>query len=50
MKDVKITIPDNCELVKQGDSYIVKEKKNNPPRSWGEFCMNYPIDSEEFFY
>lgn len=47
MKEVKISIPDNCELVKEGDSYIVKEKKNNPPRSWNEFCKNYPINFNE---
>lgn len=49
MKEVKTTIPNNCELVKEGDSYVVKEKKNNPPRSWEEFCENYPINNEEFF-
>lgn len=43
MKEVKITIPDNYELVKEGDSYIVKEKKNSFPRSWEEFCKNYPV-------
>ena len=34
MKQVIITIPDNCELVKDGDSYVVKEMKQNPPRRW----------------
>ena len=41
MKEVKIQIPDNCELVKDGDSYVVREKQN-PPRSWEEFCEKYP--------
>lgn len=41
MKEIKITIPDNCELVKEGDVYIIKKK--NPPRSWEEFCANYPV-------
>lgn len=50
MKEIKITIPDNCELVKEGDSYVVKEKKkNNPPRSWKEFCKNYRIEKGEAF-
>lgn len=49
MKEVKIQIPDNCELVKDGDSYVVREKKQNPPRSWKEFCENYPITAEEAF-
>lgn len=36
--EVKIQIPDNCELTKDGDTYIVREKKQGPPRSWEEFC------------
>ena len=36
--EVKIQIPDNCELIKDGDTYIVKEKKNDKPRIWEEFC------------
>lgn len=27
--EVKIQISDNCELIKNGDTYIVKEKKND---------------------
>lgn len=49
MKEVKIQIPDNCELVKDGDNYVVREKKQNPPRSWEEFCKKYPIQTEETF-
>ena len=30
MNEVKIQIPDNCELIKDGDTYIVKEKNNKP--------------------
>ena len=41
MKEVKITIPDNCELVKEGNSYVIKEKSTYP-RSWEEFCIQYP--------
>lgn len=47
--EVKIQIPDNCELIKDGDTYIVKEKKQNPPRSWAEFCENYPRMRDEYF-
>lgn len=47
--EVKIQIPDNCELIKDGDTYIVKEKKNDKPRSWEEFCENYPLTGEEYF-
>lgn len=46
MKEVKIQIPDNCELVKDGDSYVIKEKKQ-PPRSWDEFCERFPIKRGE---
>lgn len=49
MKEVKIQIPDNCELVKDGDSYVVREKKQNPPRSWEEFCERYPVQKDESF-
>lgn len=48
--EVKIQIPDNCELIKDGDTYIVKEKKNdNKPRSWKEFCDMYPNVKEEYY-
>ena len=46
MKEVKIQIPDNCELVKDGDNYVVREKQN-PPRSWEEFCKRCPIKRGE---
>lgn len=49
MKEVKITIPDNCELIKEGDTYVVREKENNPPRSWKEFCDRYPLRAEEAY-
>lgn len=49
MKEVKITIPDNCELVKKGNTYIVKENKQGRPRSWEEFCKRYPKQKGEYF-
>lgn len=45
--EVKIQIPDNCELIKDGDTYVVKEKKQGPPRSWEEFCEKHPIQLDE---
>lgn len=36
-------------MVKDGDSYVVREKKQNPPRSWEEFCENYPLTDKEAF-
>ena len=47
MNEVKIQIPDNCELIKDGNTYIVTEKKQGPPRSWEEFCKKYPVKSTE---
>lgn len=47
MDEVKIQIPDNCELIKDGGTYIVKEKKQELPRSWREFCKRYPIRKKE---
>lgn len=54
MNEVKIKIPDNCELIKDGDTYIVKEKrkklqKKEPPRSWEEYYNNYPLTAKEHF-
>ena len=49
MNEVKIQIPDNCELIKDGDTYIVKEKKQAPPRSWKEFCERYPVKKGEAY-
>ena len=49
MNEVKIQIPDSCELIKDEDTYIVKEKKQGPPRSWEEFCKRYPKQKGETF-
>ena len=49
MNEIKIQIPESCELIKDGDTYIVKEKKQGPPRSWEEFCERYPVRPEEAF-
>lgn len=49
MKEIKIEIPDNCVMVKHGNSYVVKEKNNTPPRSWKEFCENYPRTLKEAY-
>lgn len=47
--EIKIQIPDNCELVKDENTYIVKEKKLDPPRSWDEFCEKFPVQIGEAF-
>lgn len=46
--EVKIEIPDNCELIKEGDSYIVQERPSKP-RSWEEFCNKFPVTSTEHY-
>ena len=46
--EVKIQIPDNCELIKDGDTYIVKEK-NSKPKTWSKFCGDYPIQPSEYY-
>lgn len=46
--EVKIEIPDNCELVKENNTYIVREKFTRP-RSWEEFCRNYPRRKGEHY-
>ena len=49
MNEVKIYVPDGCELIQDGDTYIVKEKKQEPPRSWEEFCERYPVKKGEAY-
>lgn len=49
MNEVKIQIPDNCELIKDGNTYIVKEKKQEPPKSWKEFCERCPKKEGESY-
>lgn len=48
--EVKIQIPDNCELIKNGNTWTVRKKKeDSKPKSWEEFCEKYPINKEERF-
>lgn len=50
--EIKIHIPDNCVLTKDENTYIVtyivKEKKPDPSRSWEEFCKRYPLKDDCF--
>lgn len=48
MKEITITIPDNCELIKEGNTYAIKEK-DTKPKSWREFCHNFRIKQKEYF-
>lgn len=49
MKEIKITIPDNCELIKKGNSYIIKEKSFPYPKTWEEFCKQNPHSYDEYY-
>ena len=49
MNGVRILIPDDCELIKDGNTYIVKKKKQGPPKSWEEFCEKYPVKKGEAY-
>lgn len=46
--EVKIEIPDNCELIKEGDSYIVRERPSKP-KSWEKFRKNFPTIAGECY-
>lgn len=48
MKDITITIPDNCELVKEGNTYVIKEK-DIKPKTWLEFCELHKIQPNEHY-
>lgn len=50
MKEVRIQIPDNCEIFQDGNTYVIKEKEQKrPPRSWEEFCKRYPTKNGEAY-
>lgn len=48
MKEIKIAIPNDCKLVKVGKN-LYEIKRDNPPRTWKDFCENYPIKSGESY-
>lgn len=45
MKTVTIEIPDDSELVKEGDSYRIRQAV---PKTWEEFCDRTPVRQEYF--
>ena len=50
MKEQKIIIPDNMELVKINDSeHKIVEKKVKLPQSWDEFCEQNPLKAGEYW-
>lgn len=47
---MKIQIPDNCELVKDGDSYVVREiKQNDAPEKKEGWVNVYKETSGEYY-
>lgn len=46
---VTIELPDDCMLVKKGDTYVVKKINDVFPTSWGEFCRLYPDKDGECY-
>ena len=47
MKEITIQIPNNCELVKEGDVYKIKELSY--PKTWEEYCNMYPDVVDEYY-
>lgn len=53
-KERKITAPEGCEIDKvelvDGVAVVTfKEKKRELPKSWEEFCDNFPVNPKEFY-
>lgn len=44
-----IEIPEGFELKKVSDTEYKIVKKENPPKTWEEFCEAYSIKNEEYF-
>ena len=42
---------DGYKIIRKGEDFILKkmENKQEPPRSWEEFCKKYPVKSTEAF-
>lgn len=54
MKEMKLETPADCEVdkIETQDGHIVitlKEKERKLPKSWEEFCENYPRKEKEAF-
>lgn len=49
----EIEIPDNCDFIIENNKIIIKEKKEKKekviPKTWEEFCENYPVRKEEAY-
>lgn len=49
-KEVKIKIPDDCELVQTGKGKWEQRKiERKLPKTWKEFCKTHPIKEDECY-
>ncbi len=47
----EIEIPDNCDFIIEDNKIIIKEKKEKTfPKTWEEFCNNYPVKPTECYF
>lgn len=44
----EIEIPNNCDFIIENNKIIIKEK--TLPRTWEEFCNNYPVKPTECYF
>lgn len=50
MREVKINIPEGYTIDEENSTFeCIRFKRKELPKTWEEFCDNYPIKKEEFF-
>lgn len=50
MKEIKINIPEGYAIDKENSTFeCIKLKRKKLPRTWEEFCDNYPMKEKECF-
>lgn len=50
MKEVKINIPEGYVIDEENSTFeCIKFKRKELPKTWEEFCDNYPVKDGEFF-
>lgn len=49
-KEVKIIIPDDCEIIQTGEGKWEQRKiERELPKTWDEFCKTHPIKEDEYY-
>ena len=46
---IEIEVPDGKKAIWKDNKVIFEDIKPQLPKTWEEFCENYPVKSEEFF-